>query len=289
MKRSQISLLEPCSTSELGELTGRTSSKSGLEPRAAYDERLFLRLQLYFAPYPEYRLLLGETAPEPIRVLTVTRRGDKIPRQTIVTIERKLFSKETGDWVVPTLLRLVRSVRDSLSNFAELEATDIWMGKLFGLARSFRVPAVPKESSESAQLLLLPGTEEEGKTPALRVLWEELIGQYFPEQPELKDYRVIWSYRRHTSTLASCHSERRVVRVAAIMQHVEALPYLEPLLYHELCHAALGPIKVKNGRRVVHGREFKLLERRHPGIPLLNKWIKSGGWHRLVRHQRRRP
>ena len=67
------------------------------------------------------------------------------------------------------------------------------------------------------------------------------------------------------------------------MQHPECTGVLEALLYHELCHAVLGPLPVVRGRRAVHGREFRALERRHPAIPALDAWIKQGGWRTAVR------
>ena len=37
------------------------------------------------------------------------------------------------------------------------------------------------------------------------------------------------------------------------------------------------------GRRVIHRKEFKQFEKRHPRIPELNSWIKSGSWDRAVK------
>lgn len=66
----------------------------------------------------------------------------------------------------------------------------------------------------------------------------------------------------------------------------QSKPYLEALIYHEMCHAVLGPPKVVRGRRVIHGKEFKALERLHPEIKALDNWINSGGWNLSVRQSR---
>ena len=66
------------------------------------------------------------------------------------------------------------------------------------------------------------------------------------------------------------------------MQEENALPYLEPLLYHEMCHAALGEPEIVKGKRIMHGSDFKALEKKHPEITQLNSWIKSGGWNKAV-------
>ncbi len=137
------------------------------------------------------------------------------------------------------------------------------------------------ESTKELQQTKLQQTEPQHWN--LRELWEKIRREYFPELPELDDYHVFWSRRNHRSTLASCNITRRRVGVAGVLAAIEYTPYLEPLLYHEMCHAALGKPKQVNGRRIYHGREFRALERRHPDIQLLNQWIKNGGWHKAVR------
>jgi hypothetical protein len=126
-----------------------------------------------------------------------------------------------------------------------------------------------------------------GKHVRLRELWTRLRAEYFPARPELDRYRLSWSNRRHTSCLASCNVELRRVLVAKAMALPDSAEHLEALLYHEMCHAALGFGKRRNGRRVLHGPEFKSLEARHPGVRRLNHWIRSGGWERAVQSARR--
>lgn len=124
--------------------------------------------------------------------------------------------------------------------------------------------------------------------PALSEIWFKLQQGYFPEVQTLNSYQIVWSTRKHRNTLASCNVELRRVSVAAAMKHPPSNIHLEALLYHEMCHAVLGRPKVVRGRRQVHGRDFKSLERRHPGIPALDSWVKSGGWHAEVRSFNRR-
>jgi hypothetical protein len=74
--------------------------------------------------------------------------------------------------------------------------------------------------------------------------------------------------------------------VARELHDVEYASWLEPLLYHEMCHAVLGSTLHASGNRSWHGKEFKALERRHPGSKDLNAWMKSGGWAKAVRRDR---
>lgn len=117
-------------------------------------------------------------------------------------------------------------------------------------------------------------------------IWNDLVDTFFPFEQELKNYKVVWSGRVQTRCLASCNIQKKVVRVAPAMRLPESEPYLEPLLYHELCHAVVG-IKIIRGRRKIHTPEFKNLERQHPQIPLLDAWIRSGGWTKAVRREKR--
>ncbi len=120
----------------------------------------------------------------------------------------------------------------------------------------------------------------------LKLIWHQLQSAYFPEREDILDYAIVWSNRRHTRTLATCNVQSRRVRVAAAMKLPETQAYLPALVYHEMCHAILGVPERRGKRRVIHGREFKSLERRHPGIAQLNHWIARGGWYQAVkRHE----
>ncbi len=119
--------------------------------------------------------------------------------------------------------------------------------------------------------------------------WLSLRKTYFPERLDLDLYTICWSKKRQKRTLASCNIRKKLVNVAKEMSHPKALEYLPALLYHEMCHAALGEgIEVRRGKRMWHGDSFKRLEARHPGILELKKWMRAGGWHHVVLSERAR-
>ena len=125
--------------------------------------------------------------------------------------------------------------------------------------------------------------------PALKADWDRLIDCYFPERQDLKLYHVAWSRRRQRRTLGSCNMTRKRVRMATELNHPEFARWIEPVLYHELCHAVLGTeVFSRCGKRAWHGREFKSLEARHPDTQALNVWMRLGGWTRAVRSARSR-
>lgn len=121
--------------------------------------------------------------------------------------------------------------------------------------------------------------------PELKYLWKRVRKQWFPDRPEIDHYTVCWSTRPQKRTLASCNVKTKRVLVARELNYPQHRNWLEPLLYHEMCHAVLGYVQRKS-KRVWHGKEFKSLEMQHPLIKDLDLWIKAGGWQIAVRSDR---
>ena len=120
-------------------------------------------------------------------------------------------------------------------------------------------------------------------------IWINLRTEYFPDRPELDTYIVAWSSRSQKRVLASCNIRQRKVVVARDLSEPSACRGINPVLYHELCHAVIGEsVRVQRGKRQWHGAEFRALEARHPDIEAMNAWIRSGGWAMAVRSNRSR-
>ena len=265
------------------------------------EQRRLLRLRSYLAPYPSLRVRLVDSCPDGVRVL---RRRDAVGY--VVEIATPLLRDSAPDWLEPTILRYALLLRESDRSGAmavEQQRSSL-REEILRLRQKLRELIAILQPATRIPIRREPPPHQEAfdfKPPKriekrsneidaeLTVLWRAIRAHYFPDRPEIDAYRVIWSYRKHSFTLASCNVERRRVAVAHVMQLEDARPFLDPLLYHEMCHAVLGiPPKV-NGRRQIHGREFKALEHRHPGIQALDAWIRVGGWRTAVRKSRRRP
>lgn len=133
------------------------------------------------------------------------------------------------------------------------------------------------------------GRREKSSDPQLFETWSRIALQFFPARPDLLQYTVYWTSRPQRRTLASCNFKRRRVCVARELRREDCAEWLEPLLYHEMCHAVLGDSIGRQGdRRAWHGPQFKALERLHPRISDLDRWIRSGGWSHIVRSDRAR-
>lgn len=124
----------------------------------------------------------------------------------------------------------------------------------------------------------------------LFTVWTNLRQEFFPDCLELDSYVVAWANRPQKRVLASCNIKARRVNVARELFEPAASRWIAPVLYHEMCHAAIG-MSVQtsaSGKRMWHGREFRQLEARHPDIAAMNAWIASGGWAMAVRSYRAR-
>lgn len=124
----------------------------------------------------------------------------------------------------------------------------------------------------------------------LHTLWLNLRQEFFPESVELDSYIVSWASRPQKRVLASCNIRARRVNVARELYEPAASRWIAPVLYHEMCHAAIGMAvqTSASGKRMWHGAEFRRLEARHPDIAAMNAWIQSGGWAMAVRSYRAR-
>ncbi len=174
----------------------------------------------------------------------------------------------------------------------ELEATQSLRN--LGAGHHFKNPKNRRERATSAK----PRRQKNSKIKNLfepptnidlSSIWRNLVAAHFPQREDLLKYKINWSRRRQTRVLASCNIRKLLVNVAQEMSQPECQEYLSSLIYHEMCHAVLGDKIGRIGtKRMWHGPQFKALEMRHPEIPKLDNWIKTGGWTRAVRSFRTR-
>lgn len=155
-----------------------------------------------------------------------------------------------------------------------------FFAKLFGFSQNPVKRDLPDRPTKT-------GPRANRSDALLKGIWLDVRREWFPRNPELDSYSVRWSVRGQKRTLASCYIERKQVNVARELNCDAYLEWLDPLLYHEMCHAYLGDCAV--GRKDIahrHGREFKALERRHPKTRAFNTWLRAGGWQTAVRSDR---
>ncbi|MDR2338159.1 MAG: SprT-like domain-containing protein [Deltaproteobacteria bacterium] len=122
----------------------------------------------------------------------------------------------------------------------------------------------------------------------LNEIWQKLQQEFFPMHYALDQYQIVWSRRNNKRNLAVCDYRKKKVIVSPALNNIKFRQIVEPLVYHEMCHAVLGEPQRQNGRFVYHGKEFHSLEKRHSQTRSLNEWIKNGGWANAKRVYTRR-
>jgi len=101
-----------------------------------------------------------------------------------------------------------------------------------------------------------------GRHADLRSVLDDLLGTYWPEAD--RDLSIGWTVRRAVRKLAYCRPESGQIWVSRALDH-PAVPryYLDFLVYHELLHMIVPPVR-RGGCCQYHHRQFRELERRFP-------------------------
>ncbi|MBF0517422.1 MAG: hypothetical protein HQK97_09955 [Nitrospirae bacterium] len=103
----------------------------------------------------------------------------------------------------------------------------------------------------------------QGKFHNLKLIYDALNEEYFGGSLSLE---ITWG-RRQTKTacrgrrLGSCDSVNGLITIHRALDTPAVPRYLiQYVVYHEMLHGSLG-VELKNGRRSIHGRDFKHRER----------------------------
>ena len=121
-----------------------------------------------------------------------------------------------------------------------------------------------------------------GNVYDLGEIYHKLNGQYFGGELDLKCtwYRPKNQRRRCRSmTLGTYCGDRELVRINKILDTSAVIPeFVEFVVYHEMVHHVVPPEKDRAGRRIVHSRRFRELERQFEHYDLAHEWEKQNGW-----------
>lgn len=118
----------------------------------------------------------------------------------------------------------------------------------------------PAKSSKSRRIL-----NAVGRYYDLRKIFARINADYFESRLEM---RITWGKKlnfRHTKSmqLGTFCPESGVITISRRLDSIRVPQYfLSYVVYHEMLHAHVGIKRGANGRRKVHGRDFKALERK---------------------------
>ena len=113
-----------------------------------------------------------------------------------------------------------------------------------------------------------------GRVHSLEESFARVNARYF--QGHLSRPGLCWSPRAARRVLGTYQERSDRVIVSRRLDAVNVpLFVLDYLMYHELLHKFLGPRRHRDGRRNLHGAEFKRLERRFEKLTEARKWLRK--------------
>lgn len=118
----------------------------------------------------------------------------------------------------------------------------------------------PKRKKRSIKI------DHHGEWYNLKEIYDQLNTRYFDQKLDL---RIQWfgykkSRARSSIRLGSYNQRTKVIKINRLLDQPHIPPYFVSfIIYHEMLHDLLPPIKGKNGRRRVHHKEFLLREREY--------------------------
>jgi hypothetical protein len=117
------------------------------------------------------------------------------------------------------------------------------------------------------------GLNPKGEYYNLAEIFQKLNEQYFRssmDQPNLG-----WSLRKNRYRLGSYDSHQKKMIISKMLDDRNIPAYVvEGIVYHEMLHQ-WHPIQKKNGRRIFHGKIFKIDEKKFSEHVKLQKWLKE--------------
>ncbi|MFH1964065.1 MAG: SprT-like domain-containing protein [Acidobacteriota bacterium] len=113
-----------------------------------------------------------------------------------------------------------------------------------------------------------------GRVADLGERFMHLNNHYF--KGELRDLDLYWIERRSKRILGQFIPHRDEILINSNLDHpLVPVSVIDFILYHEMLHACLNPKISANGRKMVHHREFKRMERQFEGYRFANEFIKE--------------
>jgi hypothetical protein len=134
-----------------------------------------------------------------------------------------------------------------------------------------------------------PPLATRGRVYDLLDVYGALNARYFDDSVQA---RIGWGRRapggrRRSIKMGVYFHDHRIIRIHPALDD-ERVPrhFVDMVVFHEMLHQVFPPSTDGEGRRIVHGPEFRAAERRYPGYERARAWEKAH-LHLLLRHQSR--
>ncbi len=117
-----------------------------------------------------------------------------------------------------------------------------------------------------------------GKLYNLQEIYEELNNEYFDAKLDL---RISWfgngvSVPKTRMLFGSYNHQTKLIKINRLLDRASVPEYfVRYIIYHEMLHDLLPPIRQKNGRRSIHHKEFNAREKQFPDYALAQEFLKK--------------
>jgi len=130
-----------------------------------------------------------------------------------------------------------------------------------------------KESLPVKKHNRLDAYESKGKRFDLAALFDQINGRYF--ENNLVIPTLGWSRNNSYWRLGFYDKERNLLVISRVFDQ-SGVPeeVVQYLVYHEMLHIHFPSVR-KNGRRIIHPREFRITEKKFPNYEDIQNWLKS--------------
>ncbi|XDD51853.1 SprT-like domain-containing protein [Leptospira sp. WS92.C1] len=113
----------------------------------------------------------------------------------------------------------------------------------------------------------------ESKNETLKLILKKINDLYL--QIDISEIDIYWGKGKSRTRLGHYDPSHKMIVINPILSQPSIPEFvLEYIVFHELLHVYF-PVKRKNGKNVIHGKEFKILERKYPDYKKANLWLKS--------------
>ena len=219
----------------------------------------------------ELRRRLGELLAEDVAALTLTDNRSRIvsarqgPRGLEVRIHRSFVDAP------PATLKEVAGLLGGARGSRRRRS-------LAAIREHFEEHAQPPRPAPRRRRAL----EARGRHFDLRRIRDELNRQFFGSRLaiEITWGRTPMARRRRrrgrgfSLRLGSYHADEGLVRVHRALDRGDVPLYVvESVVYHEMLHAVVAPVKGPGGRRLIHPPEFQRREREYPRHEEAERWL----------------
>jgi hypothetical protein len=139
---------------------------------------------------------------------------------------------------------------------------------------SYRIDAYVRQHRARIGAPRLIRLEARGNVHDLQAIFDRLNARYFEDRVEA---RIGWGpnrggHRRRTIKTGVYVQDARLIRIHPALDR-RAVPelYVAAVVFHEMLHQVVPAVE-RNGRRLVHGAEFRRRERAYPDHHVAKRW-----------------